>query len=29
MKLLIVDDMEGTTGVVDWKQVMEGNIEYE
>lgn len=29
MKLLIVDDMEGTTGVVDWKQVMEGNPEYD
>ena len=29
MKLLIVDDMEGATGVVDWNQVMADHPEYE
>jgi D-amino peptidase len=29
MKLLIVNDMEGATGVVDWSQVMDGHPAYE
>lgn len=29
MKLLIVDDMEGATGVVDWCQVMDDEPEYQ
>ena len=29
MKLLIADDMEGITGVVDWVHTESGNSEYE